>query len=70
MPHPTVPATCLKRFIIIVAEGAGMPPEPLLAVRSVAKSFGAVAAVKDVSLPLYAGEVHALVGEKPANRRS
>ncbi len=41
---------------------------PMLDVRSVAKSFGAVAAVRDVSLPLYAGEVHALVGENGAGK--
>ncbi len=36
--------------------------QPMLAVSHVTKSFGAVAAVSDASIELYAGEAHALVG--------
>ncbi|HEU5472916.1 MAG TPA: sugar ABC transporter ATP-binding protein [Actinophytocola sp.] len=42
--------------------------EPLLELRGVSKSFGAVRALRDVSLALYPGEVHALAGENGAGK--
>ncbi|MDX6235697.1 MAG: rhamnose transport system ATP-binding protein [Kribbellaceae bacterium] len=39
---------------------------PLLRVHEVSKSFGAVAAVQNVSFDLHGGEMHALVGENGA----
>jgi rhamnose transport system ATP-binding protein len=41
---------------------------PTLAVSHVTKSFGAVAAIADASIELYAGEAHALVGENGAGK--
>jgi len=41
---------------------------PLLALSGVSKSFGAVTALSDVRLALFAGEAHALVGENGAGK--
>jgi rhamnose transport system ATP-binding protein len=51
-------------------ESAGSPvaERPTLSVSHVTKSFGAVAAVSDASIELYAGEAHALVGENGAGK--
>lgn len=35
-------------------------PAPVLSLKDVSKSFGAVRALRDVSLELFPGEVHAL----------
>ncbi|WP_037603465.1 sugar ABC transporter ATP-binding protein [Streptacidiphilus rugosus] len=41
---------------------------PVLALEGVSKSFGAVRALQDVSLRLFAGEAHALAGENGAGK--
>src|SRR5579883_2981075 len=42
--------------------------KPILEIRGVAKRFDATQALDDVSLSLYAGEVHALLGENGAGK--
>ena len=49
----------------------GAPPVPrsaVLALSGASKSFGAVAALRDVRLELFGGEAHALVGENGAGK--
>ncbi|MEV4973923.1 sugar ABC transporter ATP-binding protein [Streptomyces scopuliridis] len=43
-------------------------PAPVLALKDVSKSFGAVRALRDVSLQLFPGEAHALAGENGAGK--
>lgn len=44
------------------------PPQPLVELAGLSKHFDAVQALHDVDLCLYAGEVHALVGENGAGK--
>ena len=42
--------------------------QPVLTVSHVSKSFGSTHALRDVSLDLWAGEIHSLVGENGAGK--
>ena len=42
--------------------------EPILEMKKITKTFGSVVANKDVDLKLYAGEIHALLGENGAGK--
>jgi rhamnose transport system ATP-binding protein len=44
------------------------PPDPVIELTGIVRSFGAVQALRGVDLTLYAGEVHALVGENGAGK--
>src|SRR3712207_3901194 len=44
------------------------PPEPLLLMQGIEKSFPGVQALRDARLELRAGEVHALMGENGAGK--
>jgi rhamnose transport system ATP-binding protein len=51
-----------------IQSGDSLPVSPLLSVVDVSKSFGSTHALREVSLDLCAGEIHALVGENGAGK--
>jgi rhamnose transport system ATP-binding protein len=64
--RPTMSLTSLRSG---QADGRTMTTSPpAVAFRGVSKSFGATVALRDVSLTVSAGEVHALVGENGAGK--
>lgn len=42
--------------------------QPILEMRNIAKRFGQFYALKDVSLSIYSGEIHSLMGENGAGK--
>jgi ribose transport system ATP-binding protein len=51
-----------------IASDSGGGAPPLLELSNVSKSFGGIAALKDVDFMLHAGEIHGLVGENGAGK--
>ena len=47
---------------------AGATPAPVVSLTGITKRFGAVLANSDISLDLFAGEVHVLLGENGAGK--
>lgn len=58
----------MKTWIPALAASDPVPPEPLLQIRNISKSFTGVKALDDVSFDVETGKVHALMGENGAGK--
>ena len=52
----------------MIMDGSAQPPNALLCVERISKSFGAVVALQDVTLHLPTGEITGLVGDNGAGK--
>ncbi|MGI9254937.1 MAG: sugar ABC transporter ATP-binding protein [Thermomicrobiales bacterium] len=55
---------------VVDSSAAAVPAEPVLQLRGVTKRFGGATALDDVSFDLLPGEIHGLVGENGAGKRT
>src|SRR5687767_4093509 len=71
-PQPTTPIPPpIESAAAATAEAAATTEterSPVVEMRGVSKRFGSTQALDDVSLALYAGEIHALLGENGAGK--
>jgi ribose transport system ATP-binding protein len=68
LARPTTKDAGGKRIGAAGAGGGGRMSDPILEMRRVSKSFFNIKALRNVDLTVYAGEIHALMGENGAGK--